>query len=243
MRRLLPLAFAVVTACAHSTPREEKPQAAQAGQPTPAEVAELQPGPGEKLSEIDVNRDGKADVWKITREVDGKEVLVRKYSDLNPGYPRGDTGFFDRGGKPVGLPSPLVEAAFSIPSNGIVLDRVVETADGWSRRLTTRLRADQDGLVGLQQGNLQPDRLQHPAGELAIVLLQHVGTAEIEIEALLEPVCEKGETSRDHTHLHPTTMQSRHHLFRTGIGGEAFIINPLQHPFIEPIQGSHTLGQ
>jgi antitoxin component YwqK of YwqJK toxin-antitoxin module len=83
MRRLLPLALVAAAACAHSSPREEKPQAAQPGQPTAAELAEMQPAAGEKLSEIDVNRDGKADVWKIAKEVDGKEVLVRKFMDLN----------------------------------------------------------------------------------------------------------------------------------------------------------------
>ncbi len=83
MRRLLPLALVVTAACAHQAAREEKPTAAQPGQPSAAELAEIQPREGEKLSEIDVNRDGKADVWKITREVDGKEIVVRKFLDLN----------------------------------------------------------------------------------------------------------------------------------------------------------------
>lgn len=83
MRRLLPLAFALAAACAHSAPREEKPQATQPGQPTAAELTELQPAPGERLTEIDVNRDGKPDVWKISRDADGKELSVRKFMDLN----------------------------------------------------------------------------------------------------------------------------------------------------------------
>jgi hypothetical protein len=82
MRRLLPLAFVIAAACAHQAPRAEKPQA-QTLPPTVADAADLQPGPGEKLVEIDVNRDGKPDVWKIVREVDGKEVVVRKFMDLN----------------------------------------------------------------------------------------------------------------------------------------------------------------
>jgi hypothetical protein len=82
MRRLLPFLLALSAACAHQAPREEKPQAAAPTQ-TPAEAAELQPGPGEKLIEIDVNRDGKPDVWKIVKEVDGKEVVVRKFMDMN----------------------------------------------------------------------------------------------------------------------------------------------------------------
>jgi hypothetical protein len=83
MRRLLPLALAFTAACAHQAAREEKPQAAQPGQPSAAEASELQPGQDEKLSEIDMNRDGKPDVWKIFREADGKELLVRKLMDLN----------------------------------------------------------------------------------------------------------------------------------------------------------------
>jgi hypothetical protein len=82
MRRLVPFAFAIAAACAHQAPREEKPQA-QTPVASPAEAAELQPAAGEKLIEIDVNRDGKADVWKIVREVEGKEVTVRKLMDLN----------------------------------------------------------------------------------------------------------------------------------------------------------------
>ena len=82
MRRLLPLAAVFAAACAHQAPREEKPLA-QAAQPTAAEVAEMQAGAGEKLAEIDVNRDGKPDVLKITREADGKEIVARKFMDLN----------------------------------------------------------------------------------------------------------------------------------------------------------------
>ncbi|HSM92746.1 MAG TPA: hypothetical protein VLT47_07625 [Anaeromyxobacteraceae bacterium] len=82
MRRLLPLAVLLSAGCAHQAPREEKPLA-QVNPQAAAEAAEMQAGPGEKLAEIDVNRDGKPDVWKITKEVDGKEVVVRKFMDLN----------------------------------------------------------------------------------------------------------------------------------------------------------------
>ena len=82
MRRLLPIAL-LAAACAHTETREAPPPTAQPGQPGGAEAGELQAGPGERLSEIDVNRDGKPDVWKITREDSGKEVAVRKLMDLN----------------------------------------------------------------------------------------------------------------------------------------------------------------
>jgi hypothetical protein len=82
MRRLLPFALLAAAACAHQQPREEKPTTPVAT-PATAEASELQPGADEKLLEIDVNRDGKPDVWKIVRVVDGKDVVLRKFMDLN----------------------------------------------------------------------------------------------------------------------------------------------------------------
>jgi hypothetical protein len=83
MRRLIPLSLAVaLVACAHKPPREEKPQS-QTGPVARSSIPEPPLAPGEKLLEIDVNRDGKPDVWKVVREVDGKEILVRKELDLN----------------------------------------------------------------------------------------------------------------------------------------------------------------
>lgn len=82
MRRLLPVAL-LAAACAHTETREAPPQTPTAAPPGAAEAAELQAAPGEKLAEIDVNRDGRPDVWKITREEAGKELPVRKLMDLN----------------------------------------------------------------------------------------------------------------------------------------------------------------
>jgi hypothetical protein len=42
------------------------------------------PGPGESLSEYDLNHDGRVDVWKYSlRAPDGAEVVTRKEKDLN----------------------------------------------------------------------------------------------------------------------------------------------------------------
>lgn len=47
------------------------------GRPTPAR-------PGEVVAELDLDRDGKPDLWKTTRKADdGKELVVRKERDLN----------------------------------------------------------------------------------------------------------------------------------------------------------------
>jgi len=48
-----------------------------AGKPSP-------PRPGEILAEVDLDHDGKPDLWRYSRRAeDGKEILVRKERDLN----------------------------------------------------------------------------------------------------------------------------------------------------------------
>jgi hypothetical protein len=83
LRRLLPLALLAAAACTPKAVKVETPEAQAAAAAAAADMGELAPGPGEKLLEIDVNRDGKPDVWKIVKEVDGKEIVVRKFMDLN----------------------------------------------------------------------------------------------------------------------------------------------------------------
>lgn len=57
--------------------------------------------------------------------------LVLANSDTHPRYPRGDTGFLDRKGGPLGLPEALAAAAFAIPKVGKIAERVVETPEGF----------------------------------------------------------------------------------------------------------------
>jgi hypothetical protein len=50
----------------------------------PLEAVPAIVGPGETLSQYDLNHDGRPDVWKVTRRAaDGREVLVRRQLDLN----------------------------------------------------------------------------------------------------------------------------------------------------------------
>lgn len=76
-----------------------------------------------------------------SREPSGFSELVRKRSDTNPLYPLGDTGFFDREGKPQGLPAALVEAGMSLSATGEVLDRLVEAPEGFHVIMRTGRRA------------------------------------------------------------------------------------------------------
>jgi peptidyl-prolyl cis-trans isomerase C len=61
----------------------------------------------------------------------GFSQLIRQYWDKPKGYRRGDTGFFDREGKPAGIDSALVKAAFALNRTGEIADKVIETADGF----------------------------------------------------------------------------------------------------------------
>ena len=61
----------------------------------------------------------------------GFSQLVRQYSDVPQRYRRGDTGYFDKEGNPVGLEKPLIEAAFELKEKGQIADRVIETSDGF----------------------------------------------------------------------------------------------------------------
>lgn len=57
--------------------------------------------------------------------------LVLEHSDTHRKYPRGDTGFFGRDGRPVGIHKNLAEAAFDIGKVGMVSGKVVETPEGF----------------------------------------------------------------------------------------------------------------
>jgi parvulin-like peptidyl-prolyl isomerase len=59
----------------------------------------------------------------------GKRIL--KYSDTPKKYPKGNTGFFDIEGKPVGLDTILAREAFKLEKVGQVCEQVIEAADGY----------------------------------------------------------------------------------------------------------------
>ncbi len=59
----------------------------------------------------------------------GKRIL--KYSDTPEKYPKGNTGFFDIEGKPIGLDTKLAREAFKLEKVGQVCDHITKTADGY----------------------------------------------------------------------------------------------------------------
>lgn len=71
----------------------------------------------------------------------GFRNLISRYSDIPGSWPRGDTGFFDRRGRPVGIPQALVNAAFALKRTGQVADHVIETSDGFHVIMLTGRRS------------------------------------------------------------------------------------------------------
>lgn len=57
--------------------------------------------------------------------------LIREHSDTHSKYQKGDTGFFDIEGNPVGIDIALAKTAFEIEKNGSICDHVIPTPDGY----------------------------------------------------------------------------------------------------------------
>lgn len=57
--------------------------------------------------------------------------LIGQYSDTPERFPKGDTGYFDENGDPVGLNPELVEAAFALQRPGQICERLIETEEGF----------------------------------------------------------------------------------------------------------------
>lgn len=85
------------------------------------------------------------EVLKKAREnrnrIFGFRNLISRYSDIPGSWPGGDTGFFDRRGKPAGIPQALVNAAFALKRTGQVADHVIETRDGFHVIMLTGRRS------------------------------------------------------------------------------------------------------
>lgn len=80
----------------------------------------------------------KAKAEKILAEVLAEEnqrvafgARMLKYSDTPGRYPRGNTGFFDVEGKPIGLSPSLARQAFKLKEAGQVCQQVIEAEDGY----------------------------------------------------------------------------------------------------------------
>lgn len=67
--------------------------------------------------------------------------LVRDYSDTPKNYRKGDTGFFDEQGHPIGLDKALADAAFALQRVGSISDNVIESSDGYHIIMLTGKRS------------------------------------------------------------------------------------------------------
>lgn len=84
MRRLLLLSAGLLALACAGRSRAPVTAAPSAAASAVAAPPGMEHQPGESVTEIDINRDGRPDAWKFTvKGPDGKEVLVRKEKDLN----------------------------------------------------------------------------------------------------------------------------------------------------------------
>ncbi|BDG06787.1 FG-GAP repeat domain-containing protein [Anaeromyxobacter oryzae] len=85
MRRLLAVTAGLLAlSCAGRTKAPAVSSATAPAEAPRAPIPGMEHKPGEIVAEYDLNRDGRPDVWKyVTKDADGKEVLLRKEKDLN----------------------------------------------------------------------------------------------------------------------------------------------------------------
>jgi peptidyl-prolyl cis-trans isomerase C len=67
--------------------------------------------------------------------------LIRKYSDKHEKYEKGDTGFFDIKGHPVGVDAGMAEAAFELERVGDLSKQLIETPKGYHIIMLTGRRS------------------------------------------------------------------------------------------------------
>ena len=72
-----------------------------------------------------------AEALAVRKKRTGFGTLVSKYSDTHEKYRKGDSGFFDSEGKPVGIDKKLAEAAFRLKRVGSMAEHLIETPEGY----------------------------------------------------------------------------------------------------------------
>lgn len=88
-------------------------------------------GQGQREQKLQEARLVLAEARKAASKRFGFSRLIQERSDRHPSYDKGDTGFFDEQGSPLGLESELVARAFALERTGEVCDHVIETSDGF----------------------------------------------------------------------------------------------------------------
>jgi parvulin-like peptidyl-prolyl isomerase len=82
-----------------------------------------------------------AETLAAREERTGFGKLIEKYSDSPEKYRKGDTGFMDIDGEPVGVDKAVAEAAFRLDGVGSVSESLIETADGYHVIMLTGKRS------------------------------------------------------------------------------------------------------
>ena len=102
----------------------------------PVEAAEAERDELKKKAETAL-----AEALLIKGKRSGFGTLVSKYSDTNDKYRKGDTGYFDLEGEPVGIDKKLAQEAFKLNRIGDMPDHMIETSDGYHVIMLTGKRS------------------------------------------------------------------------------------------------------
>ena len=109
------------------------------------------------------------EILKKALEVRGKRFgfgrLINEYSDIPQKYRKGDTGFFDERGEPIGIDKTLVDTAFSLTHVGDMANQVIETSQGYHVIMLTGKRSGMHtSLDSIRQRLTQRVRREKAAG-------------------------------------------------------------------------------
>ena len=125
--------------------------------------------------------------------------LIRKYSDRPRQYRMGDTGFFDREGKPIGLDKALVDAAFQLKKTGQVADKIVETPDGFHVIMLTGRRSaikrDLKEIAPMLKRRIRREKLQERRKQF-IEEVKKKSNITVDEQVLAEVVKEMNEAQK-----------------------------------------------
>jgi peptidyl-prolyl cis-trans isomerase C len=104
-----------------------------------------------RLADIFVSKDAEnakskaqealAGAMAIEGKASGFGELIARYSDTPSDYPKGNTGYFDIEGRPIGLDPGLAREAFKLEKMGRICDHVVETPQGFHIIMLTSKRS------------------------------------------------------------------------------------------------------
>lgn len=126
--------------------------------------------------------------------------MIEQHSDLPKVYRKGDTGFFDIEGGPVGVDRKVARTAFELKRNGELFEEVIEAADGYHLIMRIGKRSAMDRPIEQARGQIEQRIRREEEGRARTAFfaqLKEQARIQIDGEAVKEVVREiEAEQSR-----------------------------------------------